>query len=200
VHPYGPTQAVSGLASNISGSGGNYTITWTWNNVSNGRAYDTIRISGAIDRTLGGSAESVSMSGVDYSQTRSITVVPVVTTPQGTDAGPAKSDSATTADKPPVVITVSPNSDTCGLAIGEPCPTPGSCNTTCNFIQVRIQNSSGTWNCGFRDSSGYFSNHDIAADGGTHKTPAYYGGHGQTLTATCTQGGVTKSDSYANWP
>jgi hypothetical protein len=188
------------LKSSVSGGGGNYTITWTWNNVPNGTPYDSIRVSGAVDRTLGGNAESVSLSGVGYSQTKSITVVPTAKTPQGSDAGPASSDSATTPDKPPVIVTVSPNSDRCGLGIGQPCPQPGVCNTSCNFVQVRIQNSSGTWNCAFRDSSGYFSDHDIAADGNTHKTPAYYGGHGQTLTATCTQGGDTKSDSFSNWP
>ena len=200
VHPYGPTQAVSGLASSISGSGGNYTITWTWNNVSNGRAYDSIRVSGAVDRTLGGSAESVSLSGVDYSQTKSITVVPVVTTPQGSDAGPAKSDSATTADRPPILVTVEPAAARCGLAIGNPCPTPGVCNTTCNFIKVRIENSSGSWDCNFSDSSGYFADYTIRADGAFHQATSYYGGHGQTLTARCTQNGVTKTDTYSNWP
>ncbi|MEP6649273.1 MAG: fibronectin type III domain-containing protein [Lapillicoccus sp.] len=200
VHPYGPTPAVSGLASKVTGTGGDYTITWTWNNVSNGRAYDSIKVSGAVDRTLGGSAESVSLSGVGYSQTKSVTLVPTVTTPQGSDAGPSKSDSATTPDKPPVVVTVRPGSGTCGLAIGKPCPQPGVCNTTCNFIAVQIENSSGTWDCNFSDSSGYFADQNVQADGSFHQTGSYYGGHGQTLTARCTQSGVTKTDSYANWP
>ena len=200
VHPYGPTQAVSGLSSSISGSGGDYTITWRWNNVSNGRAYDSIRVSGAVDRTLGGSAESVSVSNVGYSQTRSITVVPTVTTPQGSDSGPGRTDSATTQDRPPVVVTVEPAAARCGLAIGDPCPTPGVCNTTCNFIKVRIENSSGTWDCNFSDSSGYFADYPIVADGSFHQASSYYGGHGQTLTARCTQNSVTKSDSYSNWP
>ncbi len=60
VEPYGQTQPVTGLKSTISGSGGNYTITWTWNNVANGRAYSKITISGAIDRTLGGDARRAS--------------------------------------------------------------------------------------------------------------------------------------------
>ena len=200
VNPYGPTKAVSGLKSTISGSGGDYTITWTWNNVSNGTPYDSIKVSGAVDRTLGGNAESVSLSGVGYSQTKSITVVPTAKTAQGSDAGPGSSDSATTPDKPPIIVTVSPSSDRCGLGIGQPCPQPGVCNTTCSFVQVKIENSSGTWDCNFRDSGGYFADHNILADGNTHKTTAYYGVHGGTLTANCTQNGVTKSDSYSNWP
>jgi hypothetical protein len=95
---------------------------------------------------------------------------------------------------------VSPSSDRCGLGIGQPCPQPGVCNTTCSFVQVKIENSSGTWDCNFRDSGGYFADHNILADGNTHKTTAYYGVHGGTLTANCTQNGVTKSDSYSNWP
>jgi hypothetical protein len=200
VNPYGPTKAVSGLKSSVSGSGGNYTITWTWNNVANGTPITSVEVTGAVNRTLGGNGETVSLSGVDYSQTKSIKVVPIAKTAQGSDAGPASSDSATTPDKPPVVVTVRPASDTCGLAIGRPCPQPGACNTTCNFISVRIENSSGTWDCNFRDSSGYFADKNITADGSFHQTSSYYGGHGGTLTATCTQNGVTKSDSYSNWP
>ena len=127
-------------------------------------------------------------------------MVPTVTTPQGSDSGPGRTDSATTQDRPPVVVTVEPAAARCGLAIGDPCPTPGVCNTTCNFIKVRIENSSGTWDCNFSDSSGYFADYPIVADGSFHQASSYYGGHGQTLTARCTQNGVTKSDSYSNWP
>jgi hypothetical protein len=202
VEPYGQTQPVTGLTSAISGSGGNYTITWTWNNVSNGRNYSSIRISGDIDRNLGGGAESVSLSGVNYEQTKSITVVPTVTVDGKSDSGAARSDSATTPDKPPIIVTVSPSSDTCGAATGRSCPTPGSCNTTCNFVQVRIQNSSGNWDCNFSGTGtgGVFADKTIAADGATHQTTAYYGGHGGTLTATCRQGGDTKTDTFSNWP
>ena len=202
VEPYGQTQPVTGLKSVISGGGGNYTITWTWNNVANGRNYSSIRVSGDIDRNLGGGAESVSLSGVNYEQTKSITVVPTVTVDGKSDSGAARSDSATTPDKPPIIVTVSPSSDTCGAATGRSCPTPGSCNTTCNFVQVRIQNSSGNWDCNFSGTGtgGVFADKTIAADGATHQTTAYYGGHGGTLTATCRQGGDTKTDSFSNWP
>ena len=125
VHPYGPTQGVSGLSSTISGSGGDYTITWRWNNVSNGRAYDSIRVSGAVDRTLGGSAESVSISNVGYSQTRSITVVPTVTTPQGSDSGPGRTDSATTRTGLRSSSPLNRHADL-RLATGEPVRVPAS--------------------------------------------------------------------------
>ena len=105
VEPYGQTQPVTGLKSTVSGSGGNYTITWTWNNVANGRPYSKITISGAVDRTLGGGQESVSMSA-GYSATKSITVVPTVTTQEGSDSAAGRSDSATTPDRPPPTVKV----------------------------------------------------------------------------------------------
>ena len=63
-----------------------------------------------------------------------------------------------------------------------------------------IENSSGGWDCNFRDSGGYFADKTITADGNFHQTSSYYGVHGGTLTANCTQNGVTRSDSYSNWP
>ena len=67
---------------------------------------------------------------------------------------------------------------------------------------MRIQNSSGNWDCNFSGTGtgGVFADKTIAADGATHQTTAYYGGHGGTLTANCHKNGVTKSDSYSNWP
>ena len=65
-----------------------------------------------------------------------------------------------------------------------------------------MQNSSGNWDCNFSGTGtgGVFADKTIAADGATHQTTAYYGGHGGTLTATCRQGGDTKTDSISNWP
>ena len=199
-NPYGPTKAVSGLRSSVTGSGGDYTITWTWNNVPNGTLYDSIKISGAIDRTVGGNVESVTLGNVGYSQSKSITVTPTAKTAQGSDAGPPSSDSATTPDKPPVKVTVKPSSDTCGGSTPRSCPQPGVCVDTCHFVVVSIDNSSGAWTCSFGDDQGTFATKTIDADGAFHQTTAYFGRHGQTLNATCRQGGDTKSDSYSNWP
>ncbi len=196
VHPYGPTQAVTGLKSTVTGSGGNYTITWTWNNVSNGRAYDKVTVSGAVDRTLGGNAESVSVSA-GYSASKSITVTPSVTTPQGTDAGPGRSDSATTPDRPPPTVKVTEG----GSCSGSSCDpqAPGNCRTTCYFVVI----ASGNWQAGSMTcdvsgaSQGQFATKTVQTNG-THQTTAFYG-YGDTVTIRCRNGSESASDSKGNW-
>ena len=115
--------------------------------------------------------------------------MPTVTVDGKSDAGAPGPTPRTTPDKPPIIVTVTAGTDTCGAATGRSCPTPGACSTTCNFISVRIQNSSGNRDCNFSGTGtgGVFADGTITADGATHQTSSSYGGHGGTLTATCSE-------------
>ncbi|GAA1881345.1 Ig-like domain-containing protein [Lapillicoccus jejuensis] len=190
--PYGPTRTVANLQASVSGSGGSYTVTWTWSTVENGRSVK-VTATGCTLR----SQTSCSRTGVGYQTTASATITQTAVNAPGTRPA-STSKSARTPDKPLPAVSVRPSSATCGDSIGVGCPQPGVCRTVCNFVDVKIDNSSGTATCTVNtDSGGGFSPHPVAADGGWHRTSSYYGGHGGWVTATCD--GRT-SPRYSPWP
>ena len=109
--------------------------------------------------------------------------------------GAARSDSATTPDKPPIIVTVSPSSDTCGAATGRSCPTPGSATppATSSRCGSRTPPATGTATSAAPAPAAIFADKTIAADGNTHQTTAYYGGHGGTLDRHLSHRAATRS-------
>jgi hypothetical protein len=188
---------VTGLAAKVSGTGGSYTITWTWNSVANGRAYDSVRVSGAVDRTLSGGAESVSLSGVGYSQTKSITVVPTVKTAQGSDAGPSRSDSATTPQRPNPTVKVTAGSSCTGSSCDP--SRPGDCRTTCYFVVISSSNwQANSMTCVISGQTGGAFSTKTVSTNTTARTSAFYG-YGDTVTINCKNGSESATDRQPNW-
>ncbi len=196
-HPYGPTKAVANLKSKISGSGGDYTITWTWDNVNNGRAYDRITVSGAKSATLSGSATSTSVSGIGYSQTKTLKVTATV---DDNGAGSASDqDSATTPDRPNPTMKVTAGSACSGSSCDA--SAPGDCRTTCYFVVITTSNfQSGTATCVISgQTGGAFSTKTVDTNRRV-QTSAFYG-YGDTVSVTCRGNSTTESasDKQPNW-
>ena len=202
VEPYGQTQPVTGLTSAISGSGGNYTITWTWNNVANGRNYSSIRISGDIDRNLGGRCgECLAQRGqlrADEVHHRRAHRHRRRQERRGCRQVRLRHDARQAADHRHRLAELRhlrrchrPVVSHAGVLQHHLQLRPGPDPELLRQLGLQLQR---------HRHRRRFADKTITADGATHQTSAYYGGHGGTLTATCRQGGDTKSDSFSNWP
>lgn len=138
--PYGPTKAVTNTSSSISGSGGNFTITFRWDAPTNGRPITAIHISGDRNETLPGSARSTTVKA-GWSERKSIKVV--AESEGGRSQAVTITSDQTDAKPKPEVVSVS-HGDKCGSE----CNTGADpCDFTCYHVRYVLKNFEGPISC-----------------------------------------------------
>ena len=202
-HPYGPTKPVTNTGSSISGSGGSFTITFTWDVQTNGRPITGIQVRGDRNENLGGGARSISVSA-GWSERKSITVR------AESVAGlsdPVTITSGRTPDKPNPRMTFFGRGVQCRgdcLVV-----TPGSsyqCGSGCYHLRYTLQDYQGAIRCTFdgTDTNGRSWTADDGTGGtieprnGTNDSHKFYGLPSGRVTATCS--GSNGSDSFTANP
>ncbi|MDN5795269.1 MAG: fibronectin type III domain-containing protein [Intrasporangium sp.] len=195
-HPYGPTKPVTNTASRISGSGGKYTVTFTWKTQENGRPISRVQVSGAVSKTLAGGATSVSVSA-GYDESKSVTVV--AESAAGKSKG-VKITSARTPDKPPP-----PKPQVSSVyRVGDTGYVPGCSSGDCQYIGYELKNYTGNIVCTFDSSDGSYDTPDDGASGrhnptnGRNTSGKFFGYPTGWVKVTCR--GSNGSDSATRNP